>query len=106
MNTVIVQSLPNVAGKSNVDVPSKNGAKPKAASQTVKPVKFRFHVDGSISVRVDGRWHHGQELDQRLYLSFPGEIRRQIMKRIVALEYADGRSRIEGSAVVVSREVR
>jgi hypothetical protein len=99
-------TLPFAAAKSNDTFRSSNGAQPNGASpigKPVKPVKFRFHVNGDISVRVNGRWFHQQELDQRLYLSWPGEVRRRVMKRIVQAEYLDGQSRITGSAVVVTR---
>ena len=63
---------------------------------------FKFHRDDTFSIRVKGRWIHRVTLDPRLYLSFPGEIRRRIIRQIVKLEYQDGRARIDGSAVVVT----
>ena len=83
-----------------------NGAQKGGASpfeKPAKPVKFKFHLDGSISVRVNGKWFHGQELDQRLYLSWPGEVRRRVMKRLVLAEYRDGRPRL-GDVVVTCKD--
>jgi hypothetical protein len=99
---LVSQILPRVAGNSNADIPLQNGMKNNGASPAEKPVKFKFHRDDTISVRVKGRWIHGVTLDPKLYLSFPGEIRRRIIRQIVRLEYRDGRARIDGSPVVVT----
>lgn len=64
-----------------------------------KPLKFRFHKDGTISVRCHGRWLHNIELDASLYLSAPAAVRR----RIVKTEFWTGRPLVSGSAVLVGR---
>jgi len=65
----------------------------------VEPVRFVFHKDGTISVRVAGHWHHNQQLTPSLYLSAPGSIR----ERIIRAEYQDGQPRVSGSSVLVTR---
>jgi hypothetical protein len=56
------------------------GKQKTANGASAKPVRFRFHRYGSISVRVDGSWHRQQTLSPSLYLSVPGRIREQISK--------------------------
>jgi len=60
-----------------------------------KPLKFRFHKNGAISVRVNGRWFRDQQLSPAIYLSAPAAIRRRIIKN----EFETGRSLVSGSAV-------
>jgi hypothetical protein len=67
--------------------------------KTKRPLKFRFHRNGEISVRVDGRWHHDQVLSQSVYLSAPAAVR----QRIIKAEFQDGKPRVLGSAVLVGR---
>lgn len=69
----------------------------KGEVKAAKPVKFCLHRNGAISVRVDGGWHHGQELTPSLYLSAPTAVR----QRIIRAEYLDGKPRVSGSAVLV-----
>jgi hypothetical protein len=62
-----------------------------------KPLKFRFHRTGEISVRVNGKWYHNQELSPAIYLSAPAAVRR----RIVKTEFEIGRPLVSGSAVLI-----
>ena len=70
-----------------------------------KPLKFRFHKDDTVSVRVNGHWIHGQQLDPRLLLSLPAATRQAAMKRVVAIEFKTGRPLISASPVLVSNRV-
>ena len=67
--------------------------------KTPKPVRFRFHKDGSISVRVDGHWQYDRELSPALYLSAPAAVRRRIVKQ----EFETGRPLVSGSPVLLER---
>jgi hypothetical protein len=78
-------------------------AKVKHNNGAAKPVKCRFHTDGSVSIRVNGRWHHDQQLDHRLFLSLPGATRQAVMRRIITAEYRNGRQLITGSKILVSK---
>jgi hypothetical protein len=75
---------------------AKNG---NGKTRPSKPLKFRFHKDGSISVRCEGHWHHDQELSPALYLSAPAAVRRRIVKQ----EFETGRPLVSGSPVLLER---
>jgi hypothetical protein len=84
---VIQQTLLPLAGNGN------------KKTRPPKPLKIRFHKSGEISVRVDGIWHHDQQLLPALYLSAPAAVRR----RVVQNEFITGRPLVSGSPVLIRR---
>jgi hypothetical protein len=100
MQKLATQDLPPfVVGGKTFHSNGDNGERPP-----IKTVKLRFHGDGTVSIRINGHWIHGQQLDHRLFLSLPGATRQSVMKRVVKKEYQEGRSYITGSHILVTHQ--
>ena len=59
-----------------------------------------FHTDGSLSVRIAGRWRYAvSQLTRTEYMALPYEAK----KRVLLAEFETGRELIEDTRLMVSR---
>ena len=62
--------------------------------------KLVFHTDGSLSVRIAGRWRYTvSQVTRTEYMALPYEAK----KRLLLAEFETGRELIEGTRLMVSR---
>ena len=67
---------------------------------TGSPNKLVFHSDGTLSVRVSGKWRRAaNQLTRTEYMALSYEAR----ERIVLTEFQTGRELIQATPVIVSR---
>ena len=59
-----------------------------------------FHIDGSLSVRIAGRWRYAvSQVTRTEYMALPYEAK----KRLLLAEFETGRELIEDTRLMVSR---
>jgi hypothetical protein len=62
--------------------------------------KLVFHTDGTLSVRIAGRWRNAvTQLTRTEYMSLPYEAK----KRLLLAEFETGRELIEATKLMVAR---
>jgi hypothetical protein len=64
------------------------------------PNKLVFHADGTLSVRIGGKWRNAiSQVTRSEYMALPYEAK----KRLLLTEFASGRELIEGTRLMVAR---
>jgi len=64
------------------------------------PNKLVFHADGTLSVRVAGKWRNAiSQVTRSEYMALPYEAK----KRLLLVEFEIGRELIKGTRLMVAR---
>ena len=64
------------------------------------PNKLVFHADGTLSVRIGGKWRNAiSQVTRSEYMALPYEDK----KRLLLVEFATGRELIKGTRLMVAR---
>lgn len=66
----------------------------------VHPTNFFFHADGTLSVRIAGKWRNAiSQVTRSEYMALPYEAK----KRLLFVEFEIGRELIKGTRLMVAR---
>ncbi len=64
------------------------------------PNKLVFHADGTLSVRIGGKWRNAiSQVTRSEYMALPYEAK----KRLLLVEFEIGRELIKGTRLMVAR---